>query len=69
MKEKLFKWMDQFTSKWIVFAIDLFFVFVSFVLAYMIRFNVSFQFDTKQLVVQIPFVLLVAAISFLIVGC
>jgi FlaA1/EpsC-like NDP-sugar epimerase len=40
----------------------------TFILAYFIRFNFSFNFDSAQLFVQLPFVLLAAFIGFILIG-
>jgi FlaA1/EpsC-like NDP-sugar epimerase len=59
---------QKYASKWLVFAIDLITVLVTFCASYLIRFNFSLNFDIKQFLFQLPFVLVVAAVSFLIVG-
>ena len=58
----------QFASKWLVLGIDLFTVAVSFVLAYFIRFNLTMNFDVSKLALQLPMVLLIALMAFLITG-
>ncbi len=55
----------RYASKWLVLAIDVFLVSVSFVLAYVIRFNLTFDFDSGKLFVQLPVVALVSTMSFL----
>ena len=59
---------QRYASKWLVLCIDLLIVGFSFVLSYLIRFNLTFDFDVKNLLVQLPMVVLTALISFLIVG-
>tara|TARA_R110000744_G_scaffold62755_1_gene129446 strand:+ start:3226 stop:5163 length:1938 start_codon:yes stop_codon:yes gene_type:complete len=59
---------QRYASKWLVLCIDLITVGFSFVLSYLIRFNLTFDFDVKNLLVQLPMVVLTALISFLIVG-
>ena len=59
---------QRYASKWLVLCIDLLIVGFSFVLSYLIRFNLTFDFDVKNLMVQLPMVVLTALISFLIVG-
>ncbi|MEH6770804.1 nucleoside-diphosphate sugar epimerase/dehydratase [Maribacter arcticus] len=59
---------QRYASKWLVLCIDLIIVGFSFVLSYLIRFNLTFDFDVKNLLVQLPMVVLTALISFLIVG-
>ncbi|WP_222983950.1 polysaccharide biosynthesis protein [Flagellimonas meishanensis] len=57
-----------FASKWTVLLIDLCIVSVSFVLAYFIRFNLSFNFDVNRLWVQLPVVVLLFLFAFFISG-
>ncbi|WP_396634847.1 polysaccharide biosynthesis protein [Maribacter sp. R86514] len=59
---------QRYASKWLVLFIDLLTVGFSFVLSYLIRFNLTFNFDVQNLVVQLPLVILTALISFVIVG-
>ncbi len=59
---------QRYASKWLVLFIDLLTVGLSFVLSYLIRFNLTFNFDVKNLLVQLPLVILTALLSFLIVG-
>jgi len=58
----------RFASRWLVFAIDLFTVGVAFILSYLIRFNLTLNFDVGKLPLQLAFVLLIAALSFLVTG-
>ncbi|MRH99179.1 SDR family NAD(P)-dependent oxidoreductase [Kriegella sp. EG-1] len=60
--------VNRYASKWLVLLIDVITVSFSFFLAYCIRFDLSLDFDVEQLYTQLPFVALVALISFLIVG-
>ncbi|WP_343486590.1 nucleoside-diphosphate sugar epimerase/dehydratase [Allomuricauda sp. d1] len=60
--------VGRYASKWLVLAIDVIIVAISFVLSYFIRFNLTFDFDVDKLFVQLPWVSLIALISFLIVG-
>lgn len=60
--------VNRYASKWLVLFIDLSTVSVSFVLSYCIRFNLSFDFDVQKLYAQLPFVVLVSLVSFLIIG-
>ncbi|WP_445955844.1 polysaccharide biosynthesis protein [Yeosuana sp.] len=59
---------QKYASKWLVLSIDLSIVMVTFFLAYFIRFNFSLNFDTKQFLIQMPCLLLIATTSFLMVG-
>ena len=58
----------RYASKWLVLAIDLVVVAISFMLSYFIRFNLTFNFDVHRLLVQLPVVIAIALISFLIIG-
>ena len=49
-------------------AIDLVLVAISFLLSYFIRFNLTFNFDVQQLLVQLPVVVLISLAAFLIIG-
>jgi len=55
----------RYASKWLVLAIDVFMICISFVLSYFIRFNLSLTFKTENLFTQLPIVAVIAAISFL----
>ena len=68
MKKFFLTKLERYSSKWLVLCIDLFLVGVSFIVAYFIRFDATFNFDKEVLVFQIPFVTLIALLSFLIVG-
>ena len=58
----------RYASKWLVLAIDLLVVSISFMLSYFIRFNLTFNFDVDKLLVQLPVVVLISLVAFLIVG-
>jgi FlaA1/EpsC-like NDP-sugar epimerase len=58
----------RYASKWLVLAIDVFLTAVSFVLAYIIRFNLTFNFKSEDLFVQLPIVVIVATMAFLYTG-
>ena len=60
--------LNRYTSKWLVLAIDVILVLFSFVFAYLVRFNLSFNFDTDKLFTQLPIVLIISLVCFLIVG-
>ena len=59
---------QKYASKWLVFAIDIAIVLLTFLIAYVIRFNFSLSFDINQLLIQFPLLLIVASISFLLIG-
>jgi FlaA1/EpsC-like NDP-sugar epimerase len=58
----------KYASKWLVLAIDLVIVMLTFCMSYLVRFNFTLNFDLGQFLLQLPFVLIVAAISFLVFG-
>ena len=69
MIHNYFTYLSQkYASKWLVFAIDLAIVLITFCAAYLIRFNFTLDFDFQQFLLQLPLVLVVAALSFLIIG-
>lgn len=57
-----------FSNKWLVLGIDLFTIAVSFFLAYLIRFNLSMSFSMSKLTLQLPMVVLIVLMAFLITG-
>ncbi|AXP82475.1 UDP-N-acetyl-alpha-D-glucosamine C6 dehydratase [Mariniflexile rhizosphaerae] len=69
MINSYFNYLSQkYASKWLVFAIDLTIVLITFCTSYFIRFNFTLNFDFTQFLFQIPVVLFLAAISFLFIG-
>lgn len=68
IKTFLLKSLDKYASRWTVLVIDICSVCIAFMLAYAVRFNVSLNFDTSSLSYQIPFIAIIALISFLLVG-
>ncbi|WP_445381964.1 SDR family NAD(P)-dependent oxidoreductase [Robiginitalea sp. IMCC43444] len=58
----------RFASKWLVLAIDLVTVALAFVISYLIRFNFTLDFDKGQLLIQLPILIGISLISFLITG-
>jgi FlaA1/EpsC-like NDP-sugar epimerase len=60
--------LNKYASKWLVLCIDVFLVCFSFILAYSIRFNISFDFNTNSLLFQIPLIIVISLGSFLAVG-
>jgi FlaA1/EpsC-like NDP-sugar epimerase len=55
----------RYASKWLVLAIDVILVTIAFVLSYLIRFNLTLDFDISKLFIQLPVVALIALVSFL----
>jgi FlaA1/EpsC-like NDP-sugar epimerase len=68
IKDFLYGKGRRYASKWTVLVIDLLIVSCSFILAYFIRFNLSFNFDVERLRIQLPIVILLFLGSFLISG-
>ena len=69
MITKLFhKISHRYASKWLVMLFDLIIIAFTFVTAYVIRFNFKIDFDVLIVLKQIPFVVLAAMISILLVG-
>ncbi len=55
-------------SKWLVLSIDVFITVFNFFLAYVIRFGITLNFDTTNLVYQLPIMVGLSVISFLLIG-
>ena len=68
MIKNLLKADNKYASRWLVLAIDLVLVIQAFILAYLIRFNFSLNFEVSNFLYQIPFVFLLALGSFLLIG-
>ncbi|MDY2586664.1 polysaccharide biosynthesis protein [Winogradskyella aquimaris] len=58
----------RYASKWLVLLFDTIVVATTFFLAYLIRYNFILDFDFSTLLKQIPYVMLVAAVSLIAVG-
>ena len=56
----------QNKRNWLAMGIDLFTVAGSFIMAYLIRFNLTVKFDVSKMVSQLPLVVLMALLAFLI---
>ncbi|MFD0836280.1 polysaccharide biosynthesis protein [Mariniflexile aquimaris] len=59
---------NKYASKWLVLAIDLSIVLLTFCVSYIIRFNFTLNFDLEAFLLQLPFVFVVAGISFFAFG-
>jgi len=68
IKEYLVSNAHRYASKWLVLLIDICMVAVSFVLSYLIRFNLTLDFEIDKLFIQLPIVALIAAAAFLFTG-
>ena len=58
----------KYAPKWLVLVIDVGIIGVCFVVSYLIRFNLTLNFDLEKLFVQLPIVMLISAIAFVITG-
>jgi len=68
MKHFLLSLTKSYISRWIVLLIDIFLVIVSFLFAYFIRFNASFDFDLYNLIIQLPVIIVLSTLSFMLTG-
>ena len=62
------KIIDKHSSQWLVLAIDVTTVLVTFTISYFIRFNFQPDFAGSNLFAQLLLIGLIAALSFLIIG-
>jgi len=68
IKEYLVNNAHRYASKWLVLAIDTVLISLSFILSYIIRFNLTLDFDTDRLFMQLPVVAVIAVLAFLLTG-
>ena len=68
IKNYLINNAHRYASKWLVLGIDVFLICISFILSYIIRFNLTLNFDTDRLLLQLPIVALIAIGAFLVTG-
>ncbi len=59
---------QKYASKWLILLIDLCIVIFTFFFSYIIRFNFQIDFDVSELLLSLPYVIIAAFVSFLIVG-
>ena len=59
---------QKYTSKWIVLVIDLMLVCITFVLSYLVRFNLTLNFDIDKLFLQLPVIMVIGLLAFLVTG-
>ena len=59
---------QRYASKWLVLLFDVSIVVATFFLAYLIRFNFKLEFDVVELIKQVPYVMVAAALSLMAVG-
>ena len=67
-KNFFLKIFAQYASKWLVLFVDVVLLCVSYILAYLIRFDLKLNLDYWQLSQQIPIIIIIGIFSFLIVG-
>lgn len=67
-KENIKKIFANHSSKWLVLAIDIALVLITFTVSYFIRFNFEPDFKGSLLLEQLPVIAIISAISFLIIG-
>ncbi|SFW16791.1 polysaccharide biosynthesis protein [Cellulophaga fucicola] len=60
--------VTRYASKWLVLGIDVVIMIIAFILSYLIRYNLTLEFDVAQLPFQIPIVAVVSTLAFLITG-
>jgi FlaA1/EpsC-like NDP-sugar epimerase len=68
LKTSLKKLMKNNAPRWVVLLIDCYIVINAFIIAYLIRFNFQLNFNISDFIIQIPLVLGVSLLSFLVVG-
>ena len=54
--------------RWLVLIIDIYIVVNAFILSYLIRFNFNFDFDSKDLILQLVVTTFISLLSFLAIG-
>jgi len=68
LERYLNKISQRYASKWLVLLFDTIVVAAAFFLAYLIRYNFTLDFDFSTLLTQVPYVMVIAAISLVAVG-
>lgn len=68
MVKFLHKISQKYASKWLVLLFDIAIIVVTFFFAYLIRYNFQIDFNFYTLLEQIPYVVVVSAISLISVG-
>ncbi|AKA36089.1 polysaccharide biosynthesis protein [Flagellimonas lutaonensis] len=66
IKNYILRHADRYAPGWLVLIIDVLIIGVSFVLSYIIRFNMTFNFDVEKLLVQLPAVMVISTLAFLV---
>ncbi|WP_411032138.1 polysaccharide biosynthesis protein [Spongiimicrobium sp. 3-5] len=60
--------LHRYASKWLVLGIDLVLVAFSFIFSYFVRFNLTFDFEIDKLFLQLPVVVFISLMAFLVLG-
>lgn len=60
--------LHKYASKWLILGIDILIVLFSFFLSYIIRYNFKLDFSLLQVAEQLPLLIIVSVISFILVG-
>jgi FlaA1/EpsC-like NDP-sugar epimerase len=68
IKRYLINNSHKHASKWLVLSIDVLITIFNFFLAYVIRFGITLNFDTTNLIYQLPIITGLSTLSFLIIG-
>ncbi len=68
IKNYLTENLHKYASKWVVLVIDVLTISISFILSYLIRFNLTLDFDVEKLFLQLPIIAAVFLVAFLITG-
>ncbi len=68
IKDYIKKIFANHSSKWLVLAIDVTIVLITFTISYFIRFNFEPDFKGSLLIAQLPLIAIISVISFLIIG-
>lgn len=68
IKSYLINNSHKHASKWLVLSIDVLITIFNFFLAYVIRFGITLNFDTTNLIYQLPIVAGLSTLSFLMIG-
>ncbi|WP_149277106.1 polysaccharide biosynthesis protein [Pareuzebyella sediminis] len=68
LKDYLVSNAHRYASKWLVLLIDVCMITFSFVLSYIIRFNLTLNFDIDKLLVQLPIIALISMAALVLTG-
>lgn len=69
MKTETFHTLSKtYASRWLIFLIDLLIIVFNFFVAYLIRYNLQFEFDIYQVIKQLSVVILFGSLSIVLVG-